>query len=35
MPILNNKNIQGVSVATGTCGVERVNYGFVSATNLN
>jgi len=34
MPILNNKNIQGLPVATGTCGAERVNYGFVRATTL-
>jgi len=28
MPILNNKNIQGLPIA------ERVNYGFVRATTL-
>jgi len=31
---VNNKNIQGLPVATGTCGAERVNYGFVRATTL-
>jgi len=34
MPILNNKNIQGLPVATGTCGADRVNYKFVRAITL-
>jgi len=35
MPILlNKKNIQGLPVAKGTCGAERINYDFVKATTL-
>jgi hypothetical protein len=32
--ILHNKNIQGLHVAKGTYGAERVNFEFVRATTL-